>query len=375
MYTEPKIITTENLNIRSYITFYFNGKRIREYNGHSLGLKINPNYANSLQARNKLLSELLFELKNALKTNIYQKSPQTMPALAKLISAESILNEVLNKKLSYDLCQFYKRNLKSIHKNFISFLTEEEKSGEISSISLTRIEEFLSRFNSSGTYYMNKRRDLGVLFSAAGKTLKTQLSQIKDTPVRRTKAQLHKVYEKDQLKPVLAFLRSYNYNLYLCCLITYGCFLRPHKEVRNLCLSHFKKDFNEIYLSGDENKGKQVRVVYVPKYVKEEVISRLKSLNQNDNIFSLVPKSYNEAYFNTAWSRAWLKMSKIGLIQKDQTIYSFRHTAAVDVYRRTKDVYLLQKLLGHSTIVVTLKYLRGLGEFNQEELRDAAPQL
>lgn len=375
MYTEPKIITTDDLTIRSYITFYFNGKRIREYNGHSLRLKINPNYANSLQVRNKLLGELLFELKNALKTNVYQKSPQTKPALAKLMSAESILNEVLNKKVSSDLCQFYKRNLKSIHKNFISFLTEEEKSGEITSISLTRIEEFLSKFNSSGTYYMNKRRDLGVLFSAAGKTLQIQLSLIKDTPIRRTKAQLHKIYEKDQLKPVLAFLKEYNYNLYLCCLITYGCFLRPHKEVRNLCLSHFKKDFNEIHLSGDENKGKQVRVVFVPKYVKEEVICRLKDLTQNDNIFSLSPNPYNEAYFNTAWTRAWLKMFKIGLIQQDQTIYSFRHTAAVDVYQRTKDVYLLQKLLGHSTIVVTLKYLRGLGEFNQEELRDAAPQL
>lgn len=64
-----------------------------------------------------------------------------------------------------------------------------------------------------------------------------------------------------------------------------------------------------------------------------------------------------------------------GLIYKNQTIYSFRHTAAVEVFRRTKDVYLLQKLLGHSTIMVTLKYLRNLGEFNSEELREAAPQL
>jgi integrase len=68
-------------------------------------------------------------------------------------------------------------------------------------------------------------------------------------------------------------------------------------------------------------------------------------------------------------------MEPLGLVYEDQTPYSFRHTAAVDLYRRTKDVYLLQKLLGHSTIVVTLKYLRSLGEFNSEELRDAAPQL
>jgi integrase len=68
-------------------------------------------------------------------------------------------------------------------------------------------------------------------------------------------------------------------------------------------------------------------------------------------------------------------MFALDLIYEQQTIYSFRHTAAIEVYRKTKDVYLLQKLLGHSNIIVTLKYLRSLGEFNSEELRDAAPQL
>jgi integrase len=68
-------------------------------------------------------------------------------------------------------------------------------------------------------------------------------------------------------------------------------------------------------------------------------------------------------------------MNKEGLIQEKQTIYSFRHTAAVEVYQRTKDVNLLKSLLGHSSILVTLKYLRGLGEYNEEILKDAAPRL
>jgi integrase len=68
-------------------------------------------------------------------------------------------------------------------------------------------------------------------------------------------------------------------------------------------------------------------------------------------------------------------MHNEGLIFENQTIYSFRHTAAVQLYRRTKDVYLLQKLLGHSSIVVTLKYLRSLGELNSDELKEAAPTL
>lgn len=128
-------------------------------------------------------------------------------------------------------------------------------------------------------------------------------------------------------------------------------------------------------MSGDENKGGNVRVVYVPNYVRKELLKILPTLNPTLNIFSLNLKEFKESYFNTQWSRAWKKMFNAGLIYRNQTIYSFRHTAAVEVFKRTKDIYLLQKLLGHSSIVITIKYLRGLREFNSDELKEAAPTL
>lgn len=118
-----------------------------------------------------------------------------------------------------------------------------------------------------------------------------------------------------------------------------------------------------------------MRVVHIPEYARKDVLPMLVGLTRQQNIFTRQIEPFNESYFNTMWSRAWVKMNKLGLIHENQTVYSFRHTAAIEVYRKTKDVYLLQKLLGHSTIVVTLKYLRSLGEFNSDELRDAAPQL
>lgn len=238
-----------------------------------------------------------------------------------------------------------------------------------------RIEAFLSKFGSTGTYYMNKRRNLGVLFSSASRLIDKPLKAVKNTPRRKTKARLHEKYENEQLKPILNYLKQHYHNLYICCLLTYSSWLRPHEEVRLLTLHDFKKDHTEVHLTGAENKGRKVRVVHIPDYTRIELEPMLINLTRNDNIFTGNIEPFNYSYFNTQWSRAYEKMFALGLIFENQTIYSFRHTAAVQLYRRTKDVYLLQKLLGHSSIVVTLKYLRNLGELNSEELKDAAPQL
>ncbi len=372
MYTEPKIVLPKNLQARAYINFYLNGKRIRIYNGRSLNLNIYPNNSRSLKERERLLNVLLFEVKDALRKNIFlQKEEEPVKSLC----TTEALEQALNSKLNSDLSNTYKRDLKTVFQQFMEFLSEKEKTGSLDAIKLNRIESFLTKYQSSGTYYMNKRRNLAVLFSAAGRLIEQPIDTVTKTNKRKVKSKLHKIYEPEQLRAVLGYLKEHHQHLYLCCLITFGCFLRPHKEVRKLTAGHFKKNISEIHLSGFENKGRKVRVVYVPDYVKQELELLLPSLKSTDNIFSRKNNPYNEAYFNTAWTRAWRKMQQLGIVEKNHTIYSFRHTAAVDVYRRTKDVNLLKSLLGHSSILVTLKYLRGLGEYNEEVLRGAAPGL
>jgi len=390
-FTEPVIITKDELKHRSYVTFYFNNERIREYNGESINLDIKPNRADNILEKQRLLQKLRFELHKALDANIYP-SPKDIPsktsteanAVSTLPAVTEAKNEpqalyllfnAIRNKLRSALSRTYKRDLKSVYRDFRSFMTSVEHESPILTISTARIEKFLSQYGSSGTYYMNKRRNLGVLFSAAGRSIDKPIKAVKETPRRKIKAKLHEKYSVEQLKPILNYLKVHYPNLYRCCLLTYGSWLRPHEEIRLLTAGDFYNNYTEVHLSGDENKGGKVRVVYIPDYVQNEIVPIIKQLDRNDNIFSLQPEPYNYSYFNTQWSRAYKKMFEIGLVFEDQTIYSFRHTAAVSLYRRTKDVYLLQKLLGHSSIVVTLKYLRTLGELNSEELRQAAPQL
>ena len=66
------------------------------------------------------------------------------------------------------------------------------------------------------------------------------------------------------------------------------------------------------------------------------------------------------------WTR-YKKKSK--LIEKDQTLYSFRHTGAIQVYEKTGSLTKLQQVMGHSSLQVSLTYLRGL-EVKQLDIDD-----
>ena len=47
-------------------------------------------------------------------------------------------------------------------------------------------------------------------------------------------------------------------------------------------------------------------------------------------------------------------------VERDITLYSFRHTGAIEIYKRTGSLSKLQKAMGHSSLKVSLTYLRGL---------------
>ena len=155
----------------------------------------------------------------------------------------------------------------------------------------------------------------------------------------------------------------FNKKLHLCCLLTYGCLLRPHREIRELKWKDFSSNLSYIKLSGSNNKSGRNRIVPVPKYVREVLIKGDSELN----IFSGKVTPLNNDYFKTLWSR-FKKVSNI--LEDGQTLYSFRHTGAIDIFKRTGSITKLQKAMGHSSINVSLTYLRGLevGELKEEDM-------
>ena len=101
------------------------------------------------------------------------------------------------------------------------------------------------------------------------------------------------------VKELLLWVKAYNENLYLCCLFTYGCLLRPHQEIRLLKWCDFSEDLSHINLTGSKVKSKRNRIVPVPSYLREILVQG----EPHHNIFSNSKDSYGKGYFSLLWRR------------------------------------------------------------------------
>jgi integrase len=360
MHTEIEIKGVEG---RAFLLYYYDGIRQREYNGNKLSLPIYPNKAKTQVDKLNLLKKLKYEFEKALEKG-WNPLLYVEDVLTPIVTLEKSIKDIVFEKQTGNYSRTYIRDIVATSNEFLSFLTNKEKEGTVDNLHRERLMEFLNKYNSSNRNYMNKRQYLNVIHPGT----------ITKTPKKKAVEKLHEVYDDVTLKAVLEFLKSSYPRLHLTALLAYGCFLRPHEESRLLKLKHVRE--RKIYLSGEENKGKRVRVVHIPDYVYETMVPFIQTC-ENDNSYLLTGSDWlpNYDYLKTQWTRAKRSLKEKGIIQVNQTLYSFRHTAAVNVYKKTKDIFIIQQLLGHSDMAVTLKYLRGLGELNHDNLKDVMPEL
>jgi integrase len=334
-----------------FVSFYINQKRYRLYNGKRIGSATSPN---------SYPVDQRFSIGNLLAADVYKylteggvlKKYKSDTVIIGKQTDRDYLTRALNNKLSGNYSKKYNEMLKHVYR-----LTIQEMIGD--NLTSSNISDILLKYN-SGVSYNTTRRHLNVLINEAVQ-LGMNHHPLKNIKSKRAKASLHKPI--NNAKDLLDEINQYNSNLYLCCLLTYGCLLRPHREIRELTWGDFTSELSYIKLSGGRNKSGRNRIVPVPSYIRE-IIVRGESSN---NIFTSSTKPPNPDYFKTLWSR-FKRVSK--LIEQDQTLYSFRHSGAIDIFKRTGSITKLQKAMGHSSINVSLTYLRGLEipELTEEDM-------
>jgi integrase len=331
-----------------FVSFYINNKRYRLFNGKRINSNLNPNSFPIAQRENyaKLLASEVYKYVN--KGGVLTEYRSDMPFSIELTDKE-LIKKALQYKLNTKLSINYKRELQLAF-NLLLPNIENDK------ITVESIERTLRHYDNESSYN-SLRKNLNTLCNQA---LKFGLKEnpIKNIKKQKINAKLNKPF--DDIKSIIEEVTAFNDKLGLCCLITYGCLLRPHREIRELTWGDFSEDLKQINLSGARNKSGRNRIVPVPYYVQERLING----EPHHNIFTGTDKAPNPDYFKTIWGR-FKKVSK--LLEQDQTLYSFRHSGAIEIYKRTGSLSKLQKAMGHSSLAVSLTYLRGLEVAELEE--------
>ncbi|WP_299017654.1 tyrosine-type recombinase/integrase [uncultured Polaribacter sp.] len=340
-----------NSSSRVYVVFYQNNKRYRLFNGSKINSEIYPN-SYPISKRIEMGNLLASEVYKFLISGLTLEQIKVSNLIKSNMTDKDYLTVALENKLKENYTKKYKEMLQFIFNRLIDELND-------SPIQPLHIETVLNKYNSESSYNTYRLR-LCSLINEARKIGMTSnpMQRIKS---KRTKAQMHKPFKN--VNVILEAIKAYNKHLYLCCLMTYGCLLRPHREIRELTWSDFSDDLKYIHLSGSRNKSGRNRIVPVPKYVRDILVKG----ERHHNIFSGKPKPLNKDYFKTLWSR-FKRQSNI--LEQGQTLYSFRHSGAIEIFKRTGSITKLQKAMGHSSINVSLTYLRGLeiAELKEEDM-------
>ena len=237
-----------------FVSFYINQKRHRLYNGKRIGSTTSPN-SHPLDQRFSIGNLLAAEVYKYLTEGGVLKKYQSDAVITGKQSDREFLTRALNIKLNGNYSKKYIKMLNHVYRLAIGKMRGDN-------LTSSHISDILLKYR-SGVSHNTIRRHLNVLINEAIR-LGMSHNTSENIKSKKAKACLHKPIS--DVKLLLDEIRDYNNNLYLCCLLTYGCLLRPHREIRELSWGDFTSDLKYIKLSGNRNKSGRNRIVPVPEY-------------------------------------------------------------------------------------------------------------
>jgi site-specific recombinase XerD len=221
---------------------------------------------------------------------------------------------------------------------------------DITSASLTAF--IMKRHTGSNTSYNTARRYYRGIFNLFQQLGYMEFNPVLDIKAKRAEATINAAFTSKELSALFEYLKITDLVLYRVAILMYTTFLRPHQEVRLLKAKFFNFEAKQLILPPRYTKNGKQTTIPLQAIILDE-FEFVKSIEGEDFIFGKV----NPYYISTKWGK---KVRDVYPLKENQTLYSIRHTAAVETYNRTKDVALIQRLMHHSSMEVTIGYLRSL---------------
>lgn len=180
-----------------------------------------------------------------------------------------------------------------------------------------------------------------------------------------------KAFSSEQRNLLIDHVRLEDPYLFTFICFMHYCFLRPD-EIRNLKISNIDWTQQTIQLPYTNSKTNRNRIHAIPPVF----FGHLKYLRQYDPanyVFGQQLTPSKKPVGESFWSRRMIRILKGYKFNTNFSLYSWRHTAAVELYKKHKDIRLVQLAMQHTTVNTTERYLRSLGVLEDVRLFDRDP--
>lgn len=187
-----------------------------------------------------------------------------------------------------------------------------------------------------------------------------------------------KPYSKSQKKELKAAISEQNPMLWLCCQFLYYCFIRPG-ELRNLKIGDIDLDRQKILIRGSISKNKKSEYVTIPK----SFLSVLKDLKIDELPAGRYVIGTQQVGSQFCLAKNWISRShRLILIslgypvgRYEHNFYSWKPTGCIAAVGAGVNIVDLQRQLRHSSLDITLSYLRYYGIEACTEIREKFPEI
>ncbi|MBM55340.1 MAG: hypothetical protein CMB32_02150, partial [Euryarchaeota archaeon] len=213
--------TSTTSSSRVFIRFYVNGKRYRYFNGRSIDRDIFPNKEKCKRAKQQKLSVLKSAFEVALFDGWLPQEKEEETKQTSKVKIHDILTSSYEEYLASKNSDLYKRDLRWAMNTFLKYLnTLSKKMITIGELTPKTLYQFFALYTWSNRTKRNVRSSLVVLFKDSFKDNGLE-NPFSDLVFKKSKPALHKPFKDVSI--VLEDIKSFNENLFLCCLLTYGC--------------------------------------------------------------------------------------------------------------------------------------------------------
>ena len=178
-----------------------------------------------------------------------------------------------------------------------------------------------------------------------------------------------------QLAEIIPYLKENDTYLYYFIGFIYYALMRP-SEIKRLKVRNIDMQKKQIRIEASQSKVRKLDILPIA----DGLYSILKEMgveqaNPDHYLFSMDKKPSAES-MSRSWTTERFKIVKkqFGL-NKNYSIYGFKHTAVCKWYERTKDIVRVQRMCRHTSIDMTARYLKSLGLMGDQYQIDSLPDL